>query len=94
MNQSSLTWLYITLMGVFQLGFGYIFFSLGIKQTAATTSSIIATLEPILNPIWVFVFLGEIPSPLALFGGLIVLITVSIYNVIVTRSNYQLIKIK
>lgn len=92
MNQSSLTWLYITLMGVFQLGFGYIFFSLGIKHTAATTSSIIATLEPILNPIWVFLFIGEVPSLLALVGGVIVLITVSIYNVIVTKDNYKLIK--
>ena len=92
MNQSSLTWLYIILMGVFQLGFGYIFFSLGIKHTAATTSSIIATLEPILNPIWVFVFIGEVPSLLALVGGVIVLITVSIYNVIVTKDNYKLIK--
>lgn len=92
MNQSSLTWFYIILMGVFQLGFGYISFSLGIKHTAATTSSIIATLEPILNPIWVFVFIGEVPSLLALVGGVIVLITISIYNVIVTRDNYKLIK--
>lgn len=81
-------------MGVFQLGFGYIFFSLGIKQTAATTSSIIATLEPILNPIWVFLFLNEVPSSLALLGGVIVLITVSIYNVIVTRDNYSNISLK
>jgi drug/metabolite transporter (DMT)-like permease len=88
-NQSPMTWLLIILMGVFQLGFGYIFFSLGIKQTPATTSSIIATLEPILNPIWVFLFLSEVPSTLALIGGLIVLITVSIYNTIVTRENYK-----
>lgn len=87
-NQNPTIWLYIILMGVFQLGFGYIFFSLGIKQTAATTSSIIATLEPILNPIWVFLILGEIPSLLALIGGIIVLVTVSIYNTIVTRDNY------
>lgn len=93
-NQSSMIWLYIFLMGVFQLGFGYIFFSLGIKQTAATTSSIIATLEPILNPIWVFLFLNEVPSSLALLGGIIVLITVSIYNVIVTRDNYSNISLK
>jgi len=88
-NQSPTIWLYIILMGVFQLGFGYIFFSLGIKQTPATTSSIIATLEPILNPFWVFLILGEIPTILAIVGGLIVLITVSIYNTIVTRDNYK-----
>lgn len=88
-NQSPTIWLLIILMGVFQLGFGYIFFSLGIKQTPATTSSIIATLEPILNPIWVFLFLREVPSTLALLGGFIVLITVSVYNTIVTRENYK-----
>jgi len=93
-NQSTNIWLFILLMGVFQLGFGYIFFSLGIKQTAATTSSIIATLEPILNPIWVFLFLNEVPSPLALLGGIIVLITVSIYNVIVTRDNYSNVRLE
>lgn len=93
-NQNLTPWVFIVLMGVFQLGFGYIFFSLGIKQTAATTSSIIATLEPILNPIWVFVFLNEVPSFLALVGGIIVLITVSIYNVVVTRDNYKLIQSK
>ena len=75
-------------MGVFQLGFGYIFFSLGIKHTAATTASIIATLEPILNPFWVFLVLGETPTILAIIGGVIVLLTVSIYNTIVTRDNY------
>ena len=94
MNQSSLAWVFIIIMGIFQLGFGYIFFSLGIKQTTATSSSIIATLEPIINPIWVFVFIGEVPSLLALVGGVIVLISVSIYNVIVTRDNYKLIKLE
>ncbi len=88
LNQNLTIWLYIILMGVFQLGFGYIFFSLGIKHTAATTASIIATLEPILNPFWVFLVLGETPTILAIIGGVIVLLTVSIYNTIVTRDNY------
>lgn len=39
-------------------------------------------------------FIGEVPSLLALVGGVIVLITVSIYNVIVTRDNYKLIKLE
>lgn len=89
LNQNPTIWMYIIFMGVFQLGFGYIFFSLGIKQSSATSSSIIATLEPILNPLWVFIFLGEKPSILALIGGMIVLLTVTIYNTIVTRDNYK-----
>lgn len=89
-NQSLQIWFLIIVMGVFQLGFGYIFFALGIKQTQATTASIIATLEPVLNPVWVFLVLGEKPTPLALLGALIVLVTVMIYNFIVTKDNFKL----
>lgn len=89
LNQSPQVWLLILSMGIFQLGFGYIFFALGIKQTQATTASIIATLEPVLNPIWVFFVLGEKPTTLSLIGASIVLITVMIYNFIVTKSNFK-----
>jgi len=85
-------WLTILAMGVIQQAGGYIFFSKGIKHTSATTSSIIATLEPILNPLWVFLVVGEIPTPLALVGGLIVLSTVLIYNTIVTKENFKGVK--
>jgi drug/metabolite transporter (DMT)-like permease len=88
-NQGMLPWLTIILMGVVQQSLGYLLFSKGIRMTSATTSAIIATLEPILNPIWVFLVIGETPSVLALLGGAIVLITVLIYNTIVTRENYR-----
>jgi len=82
-------WLVILFMGVVQLGFGYIFFTKGITHTSATTGNILATIEPILNPIWVFIVIGEAPKPLSLIGGAIVLVTVLIYNLILTRQNYQ-----
>jgi drug/metabolite transporter (DMT)-like permease len=88
-NQGPLPWITILVMGIFQQSLGYLLFSKGIKMTSATTSAIIATLEPILNPIWVFLVIGETPSPLAVLGGTIVLATVLIYNTIVTRENYQ-----
>lgn len=88
-NQGSLPWITIIVMGIFQQSLGYLLFSKGIRMTSATTSSIIATLEPILNPIWVFLVIGETPSVLALTGGAIVLVTVLIYNTIVTRENYK-----
>lgn len=92
-NQGAMPWITIIIMGVFQQAFGYIFFSKGIKHTSATTASIIATLEPILNPIWVFLVIGELPKPLALVGGGIVLLTVLIYNTIVTKENFKSVKI-
>ncbi len=86
---SPTNWSVILLMGTFQLGIPYILFSLGIKKTKAVKSSIIATIEPILNPIWVFLVIGELPGILSLIGGLIVLLTIALYNVIKTTENYK-----
>lgn len=87
---STLNWTVILLMGTLQLGIPYILFSLGIKRTSAVKSSVIATIEPILNPIWVFIAVGEVPGTLSLFGGAIVLITIAIYNITKTKENYNI----
>jgi drug/metabolite transporter (DMT)-like permease len=73
-------WMLLLIMGIFQLGFGYIFFALGIEKISATQSNVIATLEPILNPIWVYIFLGEPLTWYALLGGLFVLSSIVFYN--------------
>ena len=59
-------------MGARQIGVSYIIFNEGIKYVSATESMIIATLEAIFNPIWVFVGIGEMPSIYSIFGGLII----------------------
>ncbi len=59
-------------MGAIQIGVSYIIFNEGIKYVSATESMIIATLEAIFNPIWVFVGIGEMPSIYSIFGGLII----------------------
>ena len=82
-------WVLIVIMGVFQLGFGYIFFSLGIQHASATQSNIIATLEPILNPIWVLLIVREVPTLLSIVGGGVVLLSVVIYNHFETKANYN-----
>lgn len=60
-------------LGVFQIGFAYLLFSAGVRQSSATAAVIISTLEAVLNPVWVFLGIGERPSPLALLGGLAML---------------------
>ncbi|PKM63600.1 MAG: EamA family transporter, partial [Firmicutes bacterium HGW-Firmicutes-20] len=87
---STINWTVILLMGTLQLGIPYILFSLGIKRTSAVKSSIIATIEPILNPIWVFLAVQEVPGVLSLFGGSIVLLTIVIYNITKTKENYKI----
>jgi drug/metabolite transporter (DMT)-like permease len=66
-------WLIILYLGVFQIGFSFLFFSIAIKHVPALEATLISTLEPVLNPLWVFLFLGEKPGLFALAGGLIVL---------------------
>ncbi len=59
-------------MGAIQIGVSYIIFNEGIKYVSATESMIIATLEAIFNPIWVFIGIGETPSVYSIIGGLII----------------------
>lgn len=80
-------WGAIALLGIFQLGVAYVLFSVGIKHTPPISASLIATLEPLLNPIWVLLMTGEQPGVWALIGGAVVIITVVIYNVADAKQN-------
>ncbi len=60
-------------LGVFQLGLGYVIYTLAIRHVKALEATLITSIEPILNPLWVFIFLGEAPGLYSLVGGGIVL---------------------
>lgn len=68
----------VLFLGVFQLGVPYILYSQATRVLTAVESTLILTLEPILNPFWVFLFIDERPSQLALLGGAIVVTTVTV----------------
>jgi drug/metabolite transporter (DMT)-like permease len=69
-TQTITNWLSLAYLGIFQIGLAFIFFTKGIKHIPALEANLIGTLEPVLNPVWVFVFLGE------RMGGLVVLVGV------------------
>jgi drug/metabolite transporter (DMT)-like permease len=71
-------WLGLILLGVFQLGLSYILFAEAIKHVTALEGILIPILEPILNPIWVFLLLRERPGKWAIAGGIIVLVSVTL----------------
>ena len=60
-------------LGVFQLAGAYALFVRGIRHVTAAQASLVGMLEPIANPIWVFLFLGERPGVTSIAGGLVVL---------------------
>lgn len=68
----------IVALGVVQLGFSYWLYARAIRQVTALEAVIIPVIEPILNPVWVFLASGEKPSRWALLGGLIVLSAVTL----------------
>ena len=62
----------LLLLGLVQLGLAYLFYARALKQVTALEAVLIPIIEPILNPLWVLLFIGERPSRLALVGGAIV----------------------
>lgn len=74
---SAAGWAALAALGVFQLGLSYILYSIAIKHVTALDAVLIPVIEPILNPLWVFLFLAEQPGPWAMSGGAVVLIAVT-----------------
>lgn len=63
----------LTFLGVVQIGVAYALFVSGLKYVTATEGSLIGMLEPVFNPIWVFLFIGERPGIYSILGGITVL---------------------
>jgi drug/metabolite transporter (DMT)-like permease len=63
----------LLLLGVVQLGLPYILYALALRHVMAVEGILIPMIEPVLNPVWVFLMMGEQPSPWAIVGGMIIL---------------------
>ncbi len=59
----------ILYLGVLQIGLAYWLFSRALRQLRALEVSLLVLLEPVLNPLWTWLLLGERPTPLASAGG-------------------------
>ncbi len=79
-------------LGVVSIGAGYAVYSYAIKQVHALEAILICSVEPLINPLWVFIFAGELPGPASLMGGGLVLTAVtvrSVAKVIQTRRQLE-----
>ena len=70
--------LMVSYLGIFQIGLAYAIFSYGLKRVYAIEASLITMIEPVLNPVWVFFGYGEVPSFMAIVGGIVILTAISI----------------
>lgn len=76
----------ILILGIFQLGIPYILYAIAAKDCSPLACSLIGMLEPLLNPVWVFLLDGEAPGPFALAGAAIVIAAVACWCVIENRN--------
>jgi drug/metabolite transporter (DMT)-like permease len=79
-------WGGLAFLGVFQIGISSILLTYGVKHITALQTLLTSVLEPIFNPIWVFLVLGERPGPRALVGGAVILAAVTVRSVVSLRS--------
>jgi drug/metabolite transporter, DME family len=66
-------WAIIGYLGIFQIALAYVFVTNAIHSIPALEASVILLLEPVLNPLWAWVFQREAPGAWALLGGAIIL---------------------
>ena len=74
-------------LGIVQIGFAYLLFTLAMARgVRSLDAGIIGYVEPVLNPIWVFLFIGERPSGWAIVGGAIIVASVIIHMLIESKT--------
>ena len=67
------------ILGVFQLGVPYVLLAHASGWCSPLVCSLLGAVEPLLNPVWVAIFDGEVPGLLALAGALVVIVTITLW---------------
>lgn len=76
----------ILILGIFQIGIAYVLYSIALQNASLLSCSLLAVLEPLLNPVWVFLFSGENPGAWSIVGGVIVVTVITIWYVYDARK--------
>ena len=71
----------ILVLGVVQLGIPYVLLGRASGACPPLACSLLGAVEPLLNPVWVFIFDGEAPGLWALIGGVVVVATITVWCV-------------
>ncbi|HZI87342.1 MAG TPA: EamA family transporter [Pyrinomonadaceae bacterium] len=91
-NISRFDALTVLYLGIVQIGVAYTLFTLGMARgIRSLDAGIVGYIEPVLNPIWVFLVLGERPSKWALIGGAIIISAVVVHTTLKAKEGRRLI---
>ena len=79
------------LAGIFQIGLGFIFITIGAKKTKSAMVGIIMLTEAVLGPFWAWMFVNENPPMAVIIGGTIIIFAVFLqfYTVLTKEKKYN-----
>jgi len=77
---TSVDWVILAFLGIFQIAIAYIFMVGGVRRVGALEVSLLLLLEPVLSPLWAWVFNNEQPSAIALLGGAVIVVATAVYT--------------
>ena len=69
----------VAVMGIFQLGLPYALYSIAINYCPPLGCVLIGSAEIVLNPVWVWLVVGEKPDRYALLGSALILVTITLW---------------
>ena len=72
----------VAVLGIVQLGIPYILYALASSKCSTISCVVISAIEPVLNPILVAVFAGEVPGLLSILSGLFLIAVITAYSVL------------
>lgn len=79
-------WVGLAYLGSVQVGLTSVLMSYALRYVTALQSMLVSLIEPILTPVWVFLFVREVPSPAAMAGGLIIVVVVAARSALSLRA--------
>lgn len=84
---------WVMILGIFQYGLANIFYAKGCQRIDKLETSLLLTIEPIFNPIPVWIVTGEKPGTLALIGFFVVIAGVTMYGILPIFENKKRVKV-
>jgi len=85
---SAAGWMVVIYLGVFQIAVAYVLVTSGLRHILALEATLILLIEPVLNPVWAWLFQGERPGPWALLGGAVILGSTTLKGWLDARSQH------
>ncbi len=68
-------WVSVAYLGVVQVGVAYALLTAGLRHVRAFEAGLLLLLEPVLNPLWAFLFQSELPNAWAATGGAVIVLS-------------------